>query len=88
MIWYLVATVIVLAAAALLIWILLEARGIKKQVVRALAAAEQARENTRSLWALPDVSYALKQTLDTVLSVAGRAEQIADAVAPREEASS
>lgn len=84
MIWYAVAGAVVLAAAALLIWIWLEARGIRGQALRALAAAEQVRENTRPLWALPDVSFLLQETLGTVGSIAARAETIADVVAPRE----
>ena len=87
MIWFGVAGVVVLAAAALLIWILLEARGIRRQALRTLAAAEKVRENSKSLWALPDVSYMLQETLGSVASIAGRADTIADALAPRKEGS-
>lgn len=82
MIWFAVAGVIVAVAAGLLIWVLLEARGIRREALRTLAAAEGVRDNTKALWALPDVSYLLKQTLDTVVSLAGRAETIADAMSP------
>ena len=87
MIWFGVAGVVVLAAAALLIWILLEARGIRRQALRVLAAAENVRQNSKSLWALPDVSHMLQQTLGSVASIAGRAETIADALAPGKEVS-
>lgn len=85
MIWFGVAGVLVAVAAALLIWVLLEARGIRREALRTLAAAEKVRDNTKALWALPDVSYLLQQTLGTVASLAGRAETIADALAPRKE---
>ena len=56
MIWIEVALVIVAVAAALLMWIYLEANGILKHAVRALSAGKTVEVNTRILRAIPDVN--------------------------------
>ena len=81
MIWIGLALVIVVVAAALLIWIYVEANGILKHAVRALVAGKNVEANTRILRAIPDVNHLLKETDETVGAIAGQAAAMANALA-------
>lgn len=80
MIWFWLALAVVAVAALLLIWILLEARGIAKEAGRALAAAVGVEENTRALWAIPQLNQLLREGHDTLSAVVHKAGAVADAV--------
>lgn len=82
MIWILLALVIVAAAAALLIWIILEAKGIAKEADRALKAAVTVEANTAALWAIPQVNQMLKEGNEAVGRIVDKATMVADVVAP------
>lgn len=82
MIWLALALVIVLVVAVLLIWVLLEARGIKTQALRALKAAGDVERGTVALWAILDVNNLLIAANSLVGSIAGKANAAANAVAP------
>lgn len=64
--WMVVATVIVLAAAALLITILMTAKRILAEAERVLAAAEEIRRNTEPVWQLQDTNVLAGRILRTV----------------------
>ncbi len=64
--WMLVALVIVLVAATLLIVIWRTARGIHREAVRALSAAEKIRLNTMPIWALATTNEVATSMLQTV----------------------
>ncbi len=80
MIWLGVAAVIVVAAAALLIWIIAEAIAIKREAIRALAAARLVETRTLPLWAILDVNNGLRGAVATTLGIYGKAEGLADAL--------
>ena len=82
MIWIEVALVIVAVAAALLIWIYLEAHGILKHAVRALIAGKKVEANTQILRAIPDVNSLLNETDQAVGKIGGQATELANALAP------
>lgn len=82
MIWILLALVIVAAAAALLIWIIIEAKGIAKEADRALKAAVIVEKNTVALWAIPQVNQLLKEANETLGRIVDKAGVVADAVSP------
>lgn len=64
--WMLVASVIVLVAAALLITIWLTARSIVAHATRALRAAEGIRDNTRAIWQLQTTNETAAEIRDVV----------------------
>ena len=76
--WLIVAAVIVLAAAALLIWILLVARAIAANAARALRAAERIRANTQPIWALAATNATGAHALDAARSIEDHARGVAD----------
>ena len=80
MIWIGLALVIVAVAAALLIWIYLEASGILGHAVRALTAGKRVEANTRILRAIPDVNTLLGETDDAVAGIADKAGTLATAL--------
>lgn len=82
MIWLALVAVIVMVVAVLLIWVLLEARGIRLEATRALKAAGDVERGTQSLWAILDVNNLLIAANGLVGSIAGKAHAAADAVAP------
>ena len=82
--WLAVAAVIVAAAAALLIWILLLARAIAANAVRALRAVEKIRANTQPIWALAATNATGAQILEAAWSVEDHARQVADALEGRD----
>jgi hypothetical protein len=64
-----VASAIVLLAAGLLVTILVTARGILAEAVRALNAVNAIRENTQSIWELQATNEVAAQILHTVESI-------------------
>ncbi len=67
--WIIVAGVVVLLAAGLLVAILLTARRILAEAVRALNAAEDIRRNTQPIWDLQATNAVAERILDTVESI-------------------
>ena len=67
--WIIVATVVVLLAAGLLITILLTARGILAEAVRALNAVETIRKNTQPVWELQTTNQVAEQSLHAVEAI-------------------
>lgn len=76
--WLIVAGLLVVVAAALLIWIVVLARGIASNATRALRAAEKIRANTQPIWALAATNATAGQLLDTAWSIEDHARQVAD----------
>lgn len=68
--WYVVGAAIVAIAAAVVITILLVARGIEEQAARALTAGARVKANTDAIFALGGAL----EGLETVRDVAGRVE--------------
>lgn len=68
-IWIIVATVVVLIAAGLLITILVTARRILAEAVRALNAVEAIRKNTQPIWELQTTNEVAEQILQTVEAI-------------------
>lgn len=83
MVWLILALVIVLVVAALLVWILSEARGIRVAAVRALNAVGAVEERTKVLWKIPELNQLLDTGYSVVASIADKARQAADAVDPQ-----
>ena len=79
-VWMAVATLLVLVAAGLLITILITARRILAEAVRALAAAESIRGNTQAIWALQQSNEVAVRILETVGRIRTRADGLAQAV--------
>lgn len=67
--WIIVATVVVLLAASLLITILVTARQILSEAVRALKAVEIIRKNTQPIWELQTTNKVAEQILQTVEAI-------------------
>jgi hypothetical protein len=67
--WMVVATVVVLLAAGLLIAILLTARRILSEALRALRAVDVIRANTQPIWALQTTNEVGERILATVESI-------------------
>lgn len=67
--WLVVATVVVLLAAGLLITILLTARRILAEAVRALTAVELIRKNTQPIWELQTTNEVAERILKTVQAI-------------------
>ena len=67
--WIIVATVVVLLAAGLLITILVTARRILSEAVRALNAVENIRKNTQPIWELQTTNKVAEQILQTVEAI-------------------
>jgi hypothetical protein len=84
MMWIGLALVIVAAAAALLIWIYLEASGILGHAVRALVAGKKIEANTRILRAIPDVNTLLDETDNAVAGIADKAGMLATALSAKD----
>lgn len=78
--WMVVAALIVVIAASLLITIWLTARGILKEAVRALRAAEKIRDNTKPIWALDTTNEVAGQLLATVQSIEKKGGALAAAL--------
>ena len=67
--WMVVASVVVLFAAGLLITILLTARRILAEAVRALNAVETIRKNTQPIWELQATNQVAAQILQSVEAI-------------------
>jgi hypothetical protein len=67
--WMVVASGVVLLAAGLLITILITARRILDEAVRALNAVESIRQNTQPIWALQATNEVAEQILHSVESI-------------------
>jgi hypothetical protein len=67
--WIVVTTVVVLLAAGLLITILVTARRILGEAVRALNAVEIIRKNTQPIWELQTTNHVAEQILQTVEAI-------------------
>jgi hypothetical protein len=68
-VWMMVASVVVLLAAGLLMTILITARRILAEAVRALTAVEAIRQNTQPIWELQATNQVAEQILHTVESI-------------------
>ena len=80
MIWLYVAIAIIVVAAALLIWILLEAKGIRHQAGRVLAAAGDVQQRSTALCAIPEVTNGLDVGLEAIDGIAENAITLRDAL--------
>ena len=78
--WMVVATVIIVVAAALLITIWLTARSIAAHATRALKAVEAIRENTRVIWQLQTTNEVAEQIRDTVCEIETKSEKLVAAL--------
>ena len=79
-VWMAIATIVVLIAASLLIIIWLTARKILKDALRALAAVEAIRAQTRPIWALEDTNYVAEDILATVQAIEKKGVLLAGAL--------
>jgi len=78
--WMVVASVVVLVAAALLVTIWLTSRSIAAHARRALAAAEGIRGNTQAIWALQQTNEVAEELRDTVRAIETKAAALAEAL--------
>ena len=78
--WIVVATVVVLLAAGLLITILLTARRILAEAVRALTAVDVIRKNTQPIWELQTTNDVAERILKTVESIEQKGGALAGAL--------
>ena len=78
--WMVVATLIILIAAALLITIWLTARSILAHAVRALQAAEAIRRHTLPIWELQTSNEVAAGILETVESIEAKGGALATAL--------
>ena len=78
--WMVVATLVILIAAALLVTIWLTARSILAHARRALAAAERIRESTMPIWALETTNEVAGQILETVQSIEAKGGKLVEAL--------
>lgn len=78
--WMAVATVIVLVAAALLIAIIVVARKILSEAVRALKAAEVIQANTAVIWQVESTNIVAAQILATVGEIKKKGAALAGAL--------
>jgi hypothetical protein len=81
LLWTAVAAIVVLIAASLLIFILVTARRILSEAVRALNAAEEIRRNTAAIWQLQTTNDVAADILTTVRQIEAKGGALADALA-------
>ena len=67
--WMGVAALVIVVAAALLVAIIVTARGIRAHALRALAAAEQIRQHTLPIWELQTSNEVAAALLETVREI-------------------
>jgi hypothetical protein len=79
-VWMLVASVIILVAAALLVTIWLTARSIAGHARRAVVALEAIRENTRAIWAIQTTNEVAEDLRDTVRDIETKATALVEAL--------
>ena len=75
-----VAALVVVIAASLLIFILVTARAILRDAVRALTAAEAIRKNTLPIWELETTNDVAVEIRDTVRAVEAKGGALAGAL--------
>ena len=80
LLWMGVATVVVLIAAGLLIVILVTARGILAEALRALNAAEEIRKNTTVIWQLQTTNEVAADILTTVRDIESKGGALAESL--------
>ena len=78
--WMIVATAIIIVAAALLITIWLTARSILAHAVRALNAAEKIRQQTLPIWELQTSNEVAEELLATVQSIEAKGGKLVEAL--------
>ena len=78
--WMLVASVVVLVAAALLVTIWLTARSIAGHAQRAVVALEAIRANTQAIWALQTTNEVAEELRDTVRDIEAKATAFVEAL--------
>ena len=78
--WMLVASAVIVVAAALLITIWLTARSIVAHATRALRAAEAIQANTRPIWDLQTSNEVAEGLRDTVRDIERKATALVDAL--------
>lgn len=69
MLWWAIGAAVVVIAAGLLIWILLAARGIEKQALRAREAARRLKVATDPVWKLIGAVHVLEDVRNSVESI-------------------
>ena len=78
--WIVVATIVVLLAAGLLITILVTARRILNEAVRALNAVEVIRKNTQPTWELQTTNEVAERILSTVQAIEAKGTALVGAL--------
>ena len=78
--WMVVASAVVVVAAALLVTIWLTARGILEEATRALRAAEQIRDHTRAIWQLQTTNEVAEGLHDTVGDIERKVTALVEAL--------
>ncbi len=78
--WLGVAALVIVVAAALLVTIWVTARGIYREAVRALAAAQKIRESTMPIWALATTNEVAGEILTTVEQIEQKGAALAAAL--------
>jgi len=78
--WLGIAVVVVIIAAGLLITVLLLARSILHHAGRALAAGEEIRKSTLSIWALQTSNEVAESIAETVESIETKGAALVSAV--------
>jgi hypothetical protein len=78
--WMLVASAVVLVAAALLVTIWLTARSIAGHARRAVVALEAIRLNTRAIWAVQTTNEVADGLRDTVRDIETKATALVEAL--------
>ncbi|MDP2320110.1 MAG: hypothetical protein Q8O42_12335 [Acidobacteriota bacterium] len=78
--WMVVATVVVLLAAGLLLAILVTARKILNEAVRALNAVEVIRKNTQPTWELQTTNEVAERILATVEAIEAKGGALVSAL--------
>lgn len=82
-IWYMslaLATVIVIAAAGLLIAVWMAARRILRLAVAALGLVKQIKANTQTIWALEDTNKTAVKILETAKQIHEHGGMVAEAL--------
>jgi len=85
-VWLAIATIITIAAAALLITVIIAARRILKLAHKALDTVDEIEKNTNAIWQLKDSdevadellsgAEAIKDNATTIISVLGTADKV------------
>ncbi|PPC98273.1 MAG: hypothetical protein CTY31_13805 [Hyphomicrobium sp.] len=84
-VWLVIATVIVIATAALLIAVVMAAQRILRTARVGLAVVGEIEQNTKAIWQLNDSHKVAEGLLSGAEAILGNAGAIADALAATEE---